>query len=509
MHQIPLRAAQSQQAPNDRTGQETIIVTEESLRHFYSRCKDVAIITSVIQPARSASRSLTVTFVYCEELCDSHQIRQVIFPLFQEMCRDYPCDTVEGIQAYKLMPMYLLGKEVRIDDMNYLLFNGDLLIYFQEADALFSVTLANPPNRSPEEPNTEVSIRGPKDGFIEEIAKNVALIRKRVKSEQLCYELFVVGRRTQTKIGLMYMKDITNPEMIDEVRQRILTLNMDSITSTNQLEELIADRRFTLFPLLGYTGRADYAVNNLLNGRFLLLVDGAPTVLIGPANLTFLLNTSEDNNTAFFFVVFQRILRLLGISVSIYLPGFWICLTSFHQYELPFTLLATIVLSRQGVPLPVTLEMFLMLALFEIFKEAGMRLPLAVGQTLSVVGGLIIGQAAIDAGLAAPPTLVVAAIAVVATFTLVNQNLSGAVTVLRFIVLVFSALFGLFGFIVSLFLLLTYVVNLTSFGVPYLRPLSPPSMDILKVLIPSGWKKFKKRPGLLSPRDDTPRGGNN
>ena len=192
--------------------------------------------------------------------------------------------------------------------------------------------------------------------------------------------------------------------------------------------------------------------------------------------------------------------------MSIYLPGFWVALLSFHPEEVPFTLLGTVVLSRQGVPLPVPLEMFIMVGLFEIFKEAGMRLPLAIGQTLSVVGGLIIGQSAVNAGLSTPGSLVVAAISVIATFTLVNQNLAGTVTLLRFIVLAAASALGLFGFIASLFLLLTYTANLTIFGIPYLTPLSPPTMDIWKVLIPNGWKKFKKRADLLKPQDDTPRG---
>ncbi|GAJ40006.1 spore germination protein [Saccharococcus caldoxylosilyticus] len=504
--QIPSRAPQVRNNPNDHSGQETLIVSEQTLRDHYSNCKDVAILTSTIQPAKTASGTLTLVFVYCEELCDTQLMKQVIFPMFREMCRKYPCQSVEEIEANKLMPMELLGKEVLVDDLDYLLFNGDLLVYFQEADVLYSLTLANPPNRDPEEPNTEVSIRGPKDGFIEEISKNVALIRKRIKSHKLCYEQFIVGTRSQTKVGLMYIEDIANREMIHEVKKRILQLNIDSLTSTNQLEELLGDKRFSLFPLFAYTGRPDFAVNSLLNGRFIILLDGAPTVIIGPGNLLFLLNTSEDNATNPIFVIFQRILRFMGISLAIYLPGFWTALLSFHPGEIPFTLLGTVVLSRQGVPLPVPLEMFIMVGLFEIVKEAGMRLPLAVGQTLSIVGGLIIGQAAISAGLFTPGSLVVAAIAVVASFTLVNQNLSGTVALLRFIVLIASSVLGLFGFIVSLFILLTYVANLKIFGIPYLMPLSPPTMDIFKTLIPNGWKKFKKRAGLVKPQDDTPRG---
>jgi spore germination protein KA len=503
---IPSRAPQIKNNPNDHSGQETLIISEQTLRDHFSRCKDVAIITSTIQPAKTASGTLTLVFVYCEELCDTQLMKQAIFPMFREMCREYPCQTAEEIEANKLMPIELLGKEVRIDDLNFLLFNGDLLVYFQEADVLYSLTLANPPNRDPEEPNTEVSIRGPKDGFIEEISKNVALIRKRIKSHKLCYEQFIVGTRSQTKVGLMYIEDIANREMINEVKKRILQLNIDSLMSTNQLEELIGDKRLSLFPLFAYTGRPDFAANCLLNGRFIILLDGAPTAIIGPGNLLFLLNTSEDNVTSPIFVIFQRILRLTGISAAIYLPGIWTALLSFHPGEIPFTLLGTVVLSRQGVPLPVPLEMFIMVGLFEIVKEASMRLPLAIGQTLSIVGGLIIGQAAISAGLFTPGSLVVAALSVISTFTLVNQNLSGTVTLLRFIVLIASSVLGLFGFIASLFFFLTYVANLKIFGIPYLMPLSPPTMDIFKILIPNGWKKFKKRAGLVKPQDDTPRG---
>ncbi|ALF11000.1 spore germination protein [Parageobacillus thermoglucosidasius] len=503
---IPIRAPQNRNNANDHSSLETLIISEQTLRDHFSRCKDVAILTATIQPDETASSALTLVFAYCEELCDTQQMRQVIFPMFHEMCRQYPCHSVDEIEANKLLPMELLGKEVLIDDLDYHLFSGDLLVYFQKADVLYSLTLANPPNRDPEEPNTEVSIRGPKDGFIEEISKNVALIRKRIKSYKLCYEQFIVGTRSQTRVGLMYIDDIANREMIHEVKKRILQLNIDSIMSTNQLEELIGDKRFSLFPLFAYTGRPDFAANSLLNGRFVILIDGAPTVIIGPGNLMFLLNTSEDNVTTPIFVVFQRLLRFMGISLAIYLPGFWTALLSFHPGEIPFTLLGTVVLSRQGVPLPVPLEMFIMVVLFEIFKEAGMRLPLAIGQTLSVVGGLIIGQSAVNAGLFTPGSLVVAAISVIAAFTLVNQNLSGTVTLLRFIVLAASSVLGLFGFIASLFFLLTYVVNLKTFGIPYLTPLSPPTMDIFKILIPNGWKIFKKRAGLVKPKDDTPRG---
>lgn len=192
------------------------------------------------------------------------------------------------------------------------------------------------------------------------------------------------------------------------------------------------------------------------------------------------------------FVAFTRLLRVLGVMLSLFLPGFWIALSTFHQDQIPFTLLATLVNSRQGVPLPVPLEAIVMLILFEIFREAGMRLPTAYGQTLSVVGGLIIGQAAISAGIAGAGTIVVIAISVLATFTLVNQTLVGIVSLLRIVVLLISGFLGLFGTMICLLALILFMVNLRSFGTYYLSPLSPPHWkEFYKVIFRMPWGKRK------------------
>ncbi|WP_461202048.1 spore germination protein [Anoxybacillus sp. TBDG-1] len=479
-----------------------IIVDEQTLKEHFAQCKDVVLMPATIYS--DERKPLSLIFVYCEELCDTKLLKQFVFPTITQMGQRYPLYSVTDIEKYKQMPLHLIGKSVSAQQLDFIIFNGDLVIYFVEAEAMYSISLANPPNRNPEEPNTEVSIRGPKDGFIEEVAKNVALIRKRLKTSSLHVEQVIIGKRSRTKVDILYIKDIINQETVAELKRRLSTINIDALTGTNQLEELLSEKYVSLFPVFAYSGRPDFVVNALLSGRFAVFIDGSPTALIGPTNLTFLLNTSEDNSTSFVFVTVQRIIRLIGVSVAVFLPGLWVAIITYHQDQLPFTLLATIVLSRQGVPLPAPLEAFIMISLFEIFKEAGMRLPIAIGQTLSVVGGLIIGQAAINAGLAAPGTLVVIATSVIATFTLVNQSLAGTVSMLRFIVLAASSMLGLFGFIASMFFLLIYAANLTSFGVPYLAPISPITRDIWKVIITSGWKKFKMRPKMLKTNDNTP-----
>lgn len=368
--------------------------------------------------------------------------------------------------------------------------NGNLLLLFKPTYQIYSVTVADPPLRQPEEPNTEVSTRGPRDGFVEDAYTNLALIRRRLKTEMLAVEAFTIGSDTSTEVFLMYHKGELQKNVLDKIRSRLTHVRTKGLISNTQLEETLTG--FSFFPLMSYTGRPDYAVNALLHGKFVLVMNGSPTVVFAPVTFNLLLNTSEDAHYVNVFVAFTRLLRISGVMLSLFLPGFWTAITTYHQDQIPFTLLATIVNSRQGVPLPVPLEAVVSLLLFEIFREAGMRLPSSFGQTLSVVGGLIIGQAAISAGIAAPGTIVVTAISVVSTFTLVNQSLVTVVSLLRLVILLISGFLGLFGTLSSLMALILFLVNLRSFGTPYLAPLSPPQFkEWFKVLFRMPWGKGK------------------
>ncbi|MEH7116546.1 spore germination protein, partial [Neobacillus vireti] len=257
------------------------------------------------------------------------------------------------------------------------------------------------------------------------------------------------------------------------IRTSLKDIKTDGLITINDLEELIMKRKSILIPHFGYTGRPDYAADILLSGRFIIIIDGSPTVLIAPVTLTFLIRTSEDNFSLKLQSFFSIVFRYFGLLISLLLPGLWTALLSFNPDQLPYTMLATILLSRLGVPFQLPIEIFIMIFLFDIFKEASLRMPGPLGQTLSVVGGLIIGQAAISAGLTAPGVLVVIAVSVVASFTIINQELSIAIRVLRLFNVLFSSLFGLIGFFLSSFAILTYLVNIKSFGVPFLSPFSP------------------------------------
>lgn len=457
-------------------------------------CEDVRADSFLLQE----EPPIRVYLYYCEGMCNIKLVNETIMRELFYFYRNHV--VTEETNVVEQVPFQL----VRLNEEDETgiarrLFSGELILYFEVPRGTFCVDLAEPPHRAPEEPSTEVSIRGPKDGFTEELMMNVALVRKRLKTNKLAVEQYIMGENTQTLVALLYMRGIIEPSILAEIRTRLERIRSTGIFSATQLEDKLLDSPINFFPLYQYTGRPDFAANSLEHGRFLIIVDGVPSVMIAPVNMTFLLNSAEDANAPTIFVAFTRLFRLIGMNLAIFLPGFWIALLTYHQDQIPLTLLATLVISRQGVPIPSALEGIIMLLLFELLKEAGLRLPSAIGQTLSVVGGLIIGQAAISAGMTAPGILVIMAISIVATFTLGNQNLLNVVSLLRLFVLLVSAILGMFGFLFSILVITLYLANLRSFGMPYLSPLSPPILsDLYKVLFRIPWLKSDRPPKMMS-----------
>jgi len=470
---------------------------EQTLRAMYKHAADVEIRS---QSHGDAEHPYPIVLMFCSGMADMLQIHQFAQWLEQAMGQTAP----DEAECSKKLREYGLEQLHGLVNVDLKLFAGHLIIYLEHADMFFSLDVAQPPHRNPEESNTEVSIRGPRDAFTEEISMNVALIRKRLRTNSLSYERFTIGERSQTSVALLYIRDIANKDVIDEARKRLNGIRTDALLSSGQLEEMLADAKYPLFPLLTNIGRPDFVADSLIRGRFAVIVEGSPMAVIAPNNLTEALVSPEDMHLPFYFVNFEKALRLIGLLISTMLPGFWIAISAFQLDQIPFPLLATISSGRLGLPLSGPIDFFLMLGVFELFREAGIRLPKAVGQTVAVVGGLIIGDAAIRAGFTSPTTLVVSATTAVTTFTLVNQSLSGAVSLLRFFVLAVSAIFGMFGFFVSVFGIVLYLSTLTSFGVPYLSPLSPPIYrEWPMALGAKPWKRQKKRPVFLSTKDDT------
>ncbi|MVO98102.1 spore germination protein [Paenibacillus lutrae] len=474
------------------------IWSEQQLKRLFEKYADLVIMTHYFGDENAAE----VILVFSEGTCDSSIIGMSILPSLERLYKSEGGFFLHGLDLYASLPLTHFKGEIDLEKMTDHLFLGEIMIIFPEIHAVFLMDISKLPQRSPEESSTEISIKGPKDGFVENIVINTALIRKRLRGSSLCNENFVIGTRTKTRVGLMYVDDIISPVILNEVRQRLNHIKVDGIYSSNQIEELIADYKYSLVPLVDNTGRPDFIVDALLNGRFAIIVDGSPMITVGPASLFLQLKSAEDLHFNFIYTSFARIIRIISLFLTILLPALWVALTAYHQDQVPFRLLATIATARLGLPFSAQIELFVLLILLEIFREAGVRLPSSIGQTLTVVGGLIIGDAAIRAGLVSPSVVVVGAVTTVCAATLVNQNLGSTVSIIRFFLFFCSALLGMFGVIMGTVLLVFYLSRLRSFGIPYLSPFSPP---FFKQMIPGilrlPWPLLTKRSPNLHPQD--------
>ncbi|SEG43527.1 spore germination protein [Paenibacillus sp. UNC499MF] len=476
------------------------IWTAERLKQLFNQSDDIVLLTHTF--GDQDSNSAEVLLLYSEGAINGQLIGELVLPALEMAFDKDRGFRMSGAALSSCLPLLPFHGLTTAETISENLFEGKLLLVFPGLHAAFLMNIGGLPQRSPEESNTELSIKGPRDGFVETLSTNTALIRKRIRSHTLCCEKFVIGKRTRTKVALMYVRDILSPELLVEARSRLESIDVDGIFSISQIEELVTDQKFSLMPLMDYTGRPDFAVSALLNGRFVLLVDGNPMVLIAPSTMAMQIKSPEDLHTNFYYTSFSRLVRILSIFLCVLLPGFWVSLAAFHQDQVPFRLLATITIARLGLPFSGQFELLILLILLEVFREAGIRLPSAIGQVLTVVGGLIIGDAAIRAGLVSPSVVVVGAITAVSNATLVNQNLSSAVSLVRFFLFFLSCILGMFGLIMGLILVTVYLSRLRSFGVPYLSPFSPPIYgNWAPAFMRLPWSLMTRRPKNLHTRD--------
>ncbi|CAI6033749.1 spore germination protein [Cohnella sp. JJ-181] len=380
-------------------------------------------------------------------------------------------------------------------ELSRLLFSGQTLFYLPWVPAAYAVGTANPPQRSPEDSSLDPAIRGARDGFVEELETNVALLRKRLPMDRLRVEYFAMGE-TGNRIALVYVADRLREETLRLVRTKLEDLRHTTIEGGSaRFEDLLFGRSYSIFPLADTTGRSDFATEKLLRGRFALLMDGTPTATIGPITLTELAISPEDAYYPYFVATAGRWTRYVGYWLSILLPGFYDGLLMYHQEQIPFRLLATIGLARTGIPIPAVIEMLIVLFLLDLLREAGSRLPQAVGNTITVVGGIIIGQAALQSGVLTPSMMVIASLSFVAGSTLVNPSLQGTVRIARLFVLLMSSLAGMIGFMAGLLLFLVYQMRLDSFGELYAGSVAD---SRFKVNLGVFWRAPFRRTGLAS-----------
>lgn len=357
-----------------------------------------------------------------------------------------------------------------INDAITSILSGDTALLLDGYDRIIIIGSKGWPARSPEEPETEAVIRGPRDGLVESLRFNTTLIRRRIKDHRLKLKSHTVGTRSKTGISLMYMQDIADPKLIRKIEDRLGKVDIDAIIDSGQLEEFIEDDWISPFPQIQSTERPDGAALALYNGRVVLVVDNSPFALIVPTTFNAMMQSVEDYYQRWDISTIIRSLRYLCVFIALFSPALYVALASFHPQMVPSTLVLAMVARRNEVPFPAVVEAIIMEVTLEILREAGVRLPGAIGSTIGIVGGLVIGQAAVEAGLVSPLMVIVVSITAIATFAIPNYNLAITIRMLRFGMLFAAASFGLYGMMLLTIIILIHLCSLKSYGIPYLAP---------------------------------------
>lgn len=356
--------------------------------------------------------------------------------------------------------------------------SGNSILLVNGCDEALSIVTADWKSRGIEEPKTESVVRGPRQGFNESLVANTTLIRRIIKSPDLKVEAMKLGKKTNTNVCIAYLHGVANPLLIEEIKRRINRIKTDSILESGYVEQFIEDAPFSIFSTIANSEKPDSTAAKILEGRAAILVDGTPFALTVPMVFIESFQSSEDYYSRPYFASLIRIIRFLAFFLSIIAPASYVALTTFHQELIPTPLLFSMASAQEGVPFPAVMEASMMGVIFEILREAGVRLPRPVGQAVSIVGALVIGESAVTAGLIGAPMVIVVALTAVASFVVPAQTDSGGI--MRIIFVILAGFMGIYGIVIGLLGLFIHLASLRSFGTPYLSPIAPLSISDLK-----------------------------
>ncbi|MGE5654717.1 MAG: spore germination protein, partial [Bacillota bacterium] len=387
------------------------------------------------------------------------------------------------------------------------LLSGETLVFVDGCSRILVANTKGWATRGPQEPDTEPAVRGPRDSFVEVIRPNTALIRRYVRDPNLRVKSFQLGARSKTDVAIMYLDGVADDKLVNELKERLTAIkeeiDPDAIIESQNIEEIIEDSTWTVFPTIQSTERPDKAAAAVLEGRVAIVTDHTPFVMLVPTTLPMLLQAADDYYNRFPIGLWVRFLRWIGLFLGVFMPAIYIAISEYHPQVFPFNLFLTVAASRETLPFPTFIEVILMEVAIEILREATVRLPGPFGQTIGIVGGFLVGDAAVRAGLVGPLLTIVVAITAVATFTAPTYSLSIAIRLIRFLLMLAVIFAGFYGIALVGLMLLAHVCSLQSFGISYLAPISPMRVsDYKDTVLRFPFWLFQRRPeSIRSPQE--------
>jgi spore germination protein len=463
----------------------------------------------VIRQFRIGNREQKAAVVYVDGLADKSAVNEHIMkPLMLEVAKidrteQFPASrTPINIIKDAIITNCQAREALDLDDCILEVLSGNTALLVDGCNKVLILGTPGWEARSIEEPVTESVVRGPRDGFVETLRNNIVLLRRRIRDPNFTMIKYKVGRRSKKDLVVTYIKGLTNQGLVDEVKRRIERIDIDDVQESGYVEQLIQDSFLSPFPQVQNTERPDKVVSALMEGRVAILLDGTPFALIVPVTFPILMQAPEDYYERWAFASVVRLLRYVLIFISLFLPSIYIALVSYNQGLIPTKLAISIAASREGVPFPSFIEAFIMELTIEILREAGIRLPRPVGQAVGIVGGLVIGEAAVQARIVSPIMVIVVALTAISSFATPQYSFGIAFRYLRFVIMSLAAVLGLYGVVLAYIMITVHFVKLKSFGVNYAAPYVPYKPgDWKDFLIRMPVKAMKHRPELAKPQD--------